>query len=44
MYRADQICNVIDFLEDNIFVKFGGGWILSRYCSPYWNKLCSIAC
>ena len=24
MYTADQICNMIDFLEDNIFVKFGG--------------------
>ena len=23
MYTADQICNMIDFLEDNIFVKFG---------------------
>ena len=25
MYTADQIFNVIDFLVDNIFVKFGGG-------------------
>ena len=24
MYTADQICNMIDFLADNIFVKFGG--------------------
>ena len=24
MYTADQICNMIDFLVDNIFVKFGG--------------------
>ena len=24
MYAADQICNMIDFLVDNIIVKFGG--------------------
>ena len=24
MYTADQICNMIDFLVDNIFVKFEG--------------------
>ena len=24
MYTADQIYNMIDFLADNIFVKFGG--------------------
>ena len=24
MYTADQICSMIDFLADNIFVKFGG--------------------
>ena len=25
MYTADQMCNMIDFLADNIFAKFGGG-------------------
>ena len=24
MYTADQICNMIDILVDNIFVKFRG--------------------
>ena len=24
MYTADQLCSMIDFLADNIFVKFGG--------------------
>ena len=24
MHTADQICSMIDFLVDNIFVKFGG--------------------
>ena len=24
MYTGDQICSMIDSLEDNIFVKFGG--------------------
>ena len=25
MYTADQICNMIDFLVDNIFCKVWGG-------------------
>ena len=25
MYTANQMCNMVDFLADNIFVKFGGG-------------------
>ena len=25
MYTADQMCNMVDFLADNIFVKFGEG-------------------
>ena len=25
MYTADQMCNMVDFLADNIFVKFEGG-------------------
>ena len=30
MYTADQMCNMVDFLADNIFVKFGGGCIFHQ--------------
>ena len=43
MYTADKLCNMIDFLVDNIFVKFGGEVsISSSYPNPY-GKLCSTA-
>ena len=25
MYTTDQMCNMVDFLADDIFVKLGGG-------------------
>ena len=28
MYTADQMCNMADFLVDNIFVKFGGVYFI----------------
>ena len=28
MYTADQMCNVAEFLADNIFVKFGGVYFI----------------
>ena len=41
MYAADQICNMIDFLVDNIIVKFGEclfrqvlGIPFGRNCAP----------
>ena len=43
MYTADQIYNMIDFLVDNTFVKFGGASISSSYSNRYGNNLCSIA-
>ena len=33
MYTVDQPCNMVDFLADNIFVKFWGVYI----SSSYWN-------
>ena len=43
MYTADQMCNMVDFLTDNVFVKFGGVYISSSYWNPYRNELCSIS-
>ena len=42
MYTADQICAMIDFLVDNIFVKFGGVYFV-RLLESLGNQLCSIA-
>ena len=42
IYTADQICNMADFLADNIFVKFGGcifhqviGIPIGTSCAPF---------
>ena len=43
MYTADQMCNMVDFLADNIFVKFEGGCIFHQVigipvgtnCAPF---------
>ena len=44
MYTADQICSMIDFLVDNIFVKFGGVYFVKLLESVYERiQLCSIA-
>ena len=41
LYTADQICRMVEFLIDNIFVKFGGclfcqviGILMGRNCAP----------
>ena len=43
MHTADQICNMIDFLVDNIFCKVWGVSISLSYWNDYGNELCSIA-
>ena len=42
MYTADQMCNMVDFLADNIFVKFGEcifpqvvGILIGTNCAPF---------
>ena len=42
MYTVDQMCNMVDFLADDIFVKFGGcilrqviGIPLGTNCAPF---------
>ena len=42
MYTADQMCNMVDFLADNIFVKFGEcifhqviGIPIGTNCAPF---------
>ena len=37
------IQQMVDFLADNIFVKFRGVYISSSYWNPYRNELCSIS-
>ena len=51
MYIADQICNMIDFLVDNIFVKFGGGggegYLFRQVILSLWEQTvhhCSLTC
>ena len=46
MYTADQMCNMVDSLEDNIFVKFGGclfrqviGIPVQTNCAPFLTDL-----
>ena len=46
MYTADQICRMVEFLIDNIFVKFGGclfrqviGIPLETNCAPLLTDL-----
>ena len=43
MYTADNICKMIDFLIDNIFVQFGGRLFRHDWNSNG-NQLCSITC
>ena len=40
MYTADNICKMIEFLIDNIFVQFGG----RLFRQVIGNQLCSITC
>ena len=56
MFTADSICEMIEFLIDNIFVQFGGRLFRqvigipmgASFPSGNWNsngdQLCSIAC
>ena len=46
MYTADQMCNMVDSLEDNIFVNFGGclfrqviGIPVQTNCAPFLSDL-----
>ena len=43
MYTVDNIYKMIEFLIDNIFVQFGGGFFRQVIKIP-WTKLCSITC
>ena len=46
MYTADQICNMIDVLVDNIFVKMGGVYFV-RLLESLWEQValhCSLIC
>ena len=45
LYTADQMCNIIDFLVDNISVKFGG--YLVKLWESLWERIllhCSLTC
>ena len=44
MFTADSICEMIEFLIDNIFVQFGGRLFPSGNWNSNGNQLCSIAC
>ena len=39
-YSANQICHVVGFLIDNIFVKFGGHFFSSGHRNSNGNQLC----
>ena len=42
MYTSDNICKMMEFLIDNIFVQFGGVSFPSDDWNSNWNQLCSI--
>ena len=42
LYTADQICRMVEFLIDNILVKFGGCFLSGHWDSNA-NKLCPLA-
>ena len=44
MFTADSICEMIEFLIDNIFVQFGGRFFASGNWNSNGDQLCSIAC
>ena len=43
MNTADNICKMIEFLIDNIFVQFGASFPSGNRNSN-WKELCSITC
>ena len=46
VYTADQICNMIDFLADNIFVKFAGAYFV-KLLESLWEQIvlhCLLTC
>ena len=44
MFTVDSICEMIEFLIDNIFVQFGGRRFRQVIGISNGNQLCSIAC
>ena len=44
MYTADNICKMIEFLIDNIFVQLGGCFFSSGNWNSSGNEMCSITC
>ena len=42
LYTGDQICRMVEFLIDNIFVKFGG-CLSSGHWDSNGNELCTLA-
>ena len=44
MFTADSICEMIEFLIDNIFVQFGGRLFRQVIGIPMGDQLCSITC
>ena len=42
MYTADQMCNMVDFLADNIFVKFWQTIFLSSFFRQYFSQVIGI--
>ena len=49
MYTSDQMCNMVDFLADNIFVKFGRcifhqviGIAIGTSCVLHFSLTCSF--
>ena len=43
LYTVDQICRMVEFLIDNIFVKFGGCLFRSGHWDSNGNELCPLA-
>ena len=43
LYTADQICRMVEFLFDNMFVKFGRCLFLSGHWDSNGNELCLLA-
>ena len=44
MYTADNVCKMIEFLIDNIFVQFGGRLFHQVIGNSNGSELCSIIC
>ena len=44
MYTSDNICEMTEYLIDNIFLQFGGCLFRQVIGFPNGNELCSIIC